>query len=155
MTDLEARIRRLEDIEAIRQLKYRYCAFCDDNYNPHGIASLFVEDGVWDGGAVFGKAEGPAAIADYFSKTPDLVKFAVHQVLNPRIDVDGDAATGQWYLFQPMVLHADDQALWLIANYDELYVRTVEGWRFRRLTLTIQRLSPTEQGFGKVPMFDL
>ena len=40
---LEKRIRRLEDIEAIKALKARYCGFCDANYDPEGIASLFVE----------------------------------------------------------------------------------------------------------------
>ncbi|MBV8360284.1 MAG: nuclear transport factor 2 family protein, partial [Deltaproteobacteria bacterium] len=45
--ELAARTQRLEDIENIKQLKARYCAFCDDNYNPQGIASLFTEDGVW------------------------------------------------------------------------------------------------------------
>ena len=47
---LAQRLQVLEDIEAIKRLKARYCAFCDDGYNPDGIAGLFVEDGVWDGG---------------------------------------------------------------------------------------------------------
>src|SRR5262245_11383232 len=41
---------RIEDIEAIKILKARYGYYCDDSYNPDGISSLFVEDGVWDGG---------------------------------------------------------------------------------------------------------
>ena len=40
---------QLEDIEAIKILKTRYGYYCDDSYNPDGISSLFVEDGVWDG----------------------------------------------------------------------------------------------------------
>ncbi len=46
------------DIEQIKQLKHRYCAYCDEQYDPDGIASLFTEDGVWDGGP-FRLAEGP------------------------------------------------------------------------------------------------
>ena len=42
---LAERLQVLEDIEAIKRLKARYCAQCDDGYNPDGIASLFVEDG--------------------------------------------------------------------------------------------------------------
>ena len=38
---LEERLQRIEDIEAIRLLKHRYCAFCDDNYDADGIAALF------------------------------------------------------------------------------------------------------------------
>ena len=41
--DLEARVRRLEDIEAIKQLKARYCALCDAGYDADGIAPLFTE----------------------------------------------------------------------------------------------------------------
>ena len=47
---LEARIQTLEDTNAIRNLKARYAELCDDNYNPDGIAALFVEDAVWDSG---------------------------------------------------------------------------------------------------------
>ncbi len=44
---LESRVRNLEDTDAIRNLKARYAELCDDNYNPDGIAALFVEDAVW------------------------------------------------------------------------------------------------------------
>ncbi len=72
--DLAAKIQRLEDIEAIRNLKARYCAFCDDAYDPDGIASLFVEDGIWEGGIrVRGKYEGREAIKSYFTGTSSLI----------------------------------------------------------------------------------
>ena len=45
----QQRLAQLEAIEAIKQLKYRYCAYCDDKYNPSGIAGLFTEDGIWEG----------------------------------------------------------------------------------------------------------
>lgn len=45
---LERRVRALEDANAIRNLKARYAAYCDDQYNPDGIASLFAEDAVWE-----------------------------------------------------------------------------------------------------------
>ena len=56
--DFDARLTRLEDIEEIKQLKARYCAYCDDGYDPNGIAALFTEDGIWDGGRTFGEARG-------------------------------------------------------------------------------------------------
>ena len=55
---LEARLRRLEDIEALKQLKAQYCAACDDGYDADRLASLFTEDAVWDGGRTFGVATG-------------------------------------------------------------------------------------------------
>ena len=150
MTDsLETKVQRLLDIEDIKILKRRYARFCDDSYNPDGIASCFTEDGVWDGGAL-GFAEGIAAIKEFFAAAPALVDFAVHYTTNPVIEVSGDTANGTWYLWQPMVMAEGDQAMWLGAHYDETYVRTDDGWRIAHLKLDIKNFSPYESGFGKV-----
>ena len=45
--DLEKRIAQIEDIEAIRKLKGRYCLHVDER-NENGWVSLFTEDGVWE-----------------------------------------------------------------------------------------------------------
>ena len=66
LEDLAARIRYLEDIEAIKVIKARYCAYCDAGYDPEGIAALFTDDGVWDGGRTFGRREGKVAIRRHF-----------------------------------------------------------------------------------------
>src|SRR3990172_11585987 len=97
--DLEARTRRLEDLEAIRQLKARYCRLCDDGYDADRLADLFTEDAVWDGG-MLGKAEGRERIRRFFQRSPEVIPFSVHMVMNPLITVDGDTASGTWYLFQ-------------------------------------------------------
>jgi hypothetical protein len=57
LADLERRVRALEDIEAIKQLKYRYADACDRGYDANALADLFTEDAVWDGG-LFGRYEG-------------------------------------------------------------------------------------------------
>ena len=54
MSDLERRVRELEDVEEIRRLKWRYCRCWDVGWSTHdgdgdGLAALFAEDGVWDG----------------------------------------------------------------------------------------------------------
>ena len=61
LEELERGIRVLEDIEAIRNLKMRYAAYCDDDYNPDGIAQLFVEDAVWESSSL-GNFQGREAI---------------------------------------------------------------------------------------------
>ena len=49
----EARIRRLEDIEAIRRRKVQYFDACDGGFGgiashePEAIAATFAEDGTW------------------------------------------------------------------------------------------------------------
>ena len=147
-SDLAKQIQRLIDIEDIKLLKHRYARLCDDNYNPDGIASLFTEDGIWDGGFL-GYAEGRKAIREYFQAAPDKVAYALHSVSNPIIEVDGDTAKGYWYLFQPMVINPDSQAMWLIAKYEDTYVRIDGMWKFKKLICKPEIFSPYEAGFGK------
>ena len=142
------KIQWLFDVEQIKQLKHRYGAFCDEHYNPEGIASLFTPEGVWDGGP-FGRAEGREVIRLFFKEVSKQVSFANHYVCNPIIEIEGDAASGRWDLWQPMVMAPEPATLWLVAKYREQYVRAEDGWLFKRLDLDVKALSPYEKGFGK------
>ena len=139
--DLERRIQVLEDIEAIKKLKHSYCAFCDDQYDADALADLFVEDAVWDG-KERGRNEGREAIRSFFKNAPQRLPFAIHMVLNPIIEVNGDRATGVWYLFQPCTYADGDLAVWGSARYDEEYVRVNGEWKFQNLTLTSHFWTP-------------
>ena len=150
--DLEKTVRRLADIEDIKQLKARYASACDDNYNPDTLAPLFAEDAIWDG-SILGYAEGRAGIHEFFSAASTLVPFAVHQVSNPLIEIDGDTATGQWFLWQPMVFQG--AALWLSATYDDLYVRQEGQWLYQHLKLNIRMLTPYEEGPAKTRIIEV
>jgi len=93
---LEKRVQVLEDIEAIKNLKARYAAVCDDKYNPPKGVKLFTQDAVWDGGKDFGVHKGRAAIKKFFEGVAQNIVFAVHYFLQPTIKVnkDGKTATG-------------------------------------------------------------
>jgi ketosteroid isomerase-like protein len=144
--DLERRLQVLEDSEAIKKLKARYCAYCDNNYDADSIASLFTEDAVWDGGS-FGKYEGREAIRTFFRGAPKLLTFAIHQVMNPLIEVQGKRATGKWYLFQPCTLAEGNQAAWLAARYEEEYVKVGGEWKFQHLKVFSSFMTPYDQGW--------
>lgn len=148
MEALEARFRKLADIDEIRLLKARYAAACDSNYDADAIADLFTEDAVWDGGK-FGKAEGRENIRRFFRHAREVFSFAIHNVMNPRIDVDGDRATGQWCLVQPATREPETQAVWLAAVYHDEYVRVSGKWLFKNLQLSSNFLTPYEQGWAK------
>ena len=148
LEDLERRLRVLEDIEAIKKLKARYCAYCDNNYDADGIAALFTEEAVWDGGN-FGRYEGREAIRTFFRGAPRIFPFAIHQVMNPIIEVEGEQAKGQWYLFQPATLAEGNQAVWLAARYEEEYVKVESEWKFKRLKVLPSFLTPYDQGWVK------
>src|SRR5260221_404979 len=128
--DLAQRVARLEAIEEIKGLKARYCAYCDDNYDPEGIASLFVEDGLWDGER-FGRHVGRDQIKAFFKSISGEIVFAAHLALNPIIEAkDADHATGRWRLIMPATVRTDgkNEARWLVAAYTESYVRVNGVW---------------------------
>jgi len=89
MASLEARVRTLADVEEIKALKARYAAACDDNYDAEAIAVLFTEDAIWDGGN-FGKAVGRESIRRFFCRATEIFPFAIHNVMNPRINESTD-----------------------------------------------------------------
>jgi len=147
MNTLEQQVQRLTDIEDIKQLKLRYAFFCDDNYNPDGLASCFTEDGVWDGAEEFGVHEGRHAIRNFFLGAPDMISFAMHYTTNPLIEVNGDVATGRWHLWQPMVQKEGNQALWYMAQYSEQYVRQEGNWLIKHLAITAKSFTPHDTSF--------
>lgn len=150
--ELQQTIQRLADIEDIKQLKARYASACDDDYNPATLAPLFAEDAIWDGN-ILGYAEGREGIREFFAAASSLVPFAVHQVSNPLIEIDGDSASGQWFLWQPMVF--GEQALWLSAVYHDNYVRVDGQWLIQHLKLDIRMLTPFEEGPAKTRIIDV
>ncbi len=140
-TDLARQIARLSAIEDIKQLKARYCAFCDQQYDPDGLAGLFVEDGIWDGGAEFGRHEGRAAIHAFFTSASGSIVFAAHLVMNPIIEVDGDTAHGRWRLLMPCTVNNEagvPEPRWLLSAYEEHYVRVDGRWLFQSLRVDNQ-----------------
>jgi hypothetical protein len=150
LEELAHKVQLLEDLEAIKRLKHQYCAHCDDKYNPDGIADLFIEEAVWDGGA-FGKCVGREAIREFFRGAPKVLSLAAHQVMNPIIDVAGDRATGEWKLLQPCTQETKPgpRAMWLAATYHDEYVRTASGWKFKSLRVDALFFAPHEDGWVK------
>jgi len=92
--DLEARLRRLEDREAIRELIARYGPLADTG-DGVGVAALFVPDGSY-GIAGFADANGRRAIAALLD-TPThqaLMEDGCAHLLGPvTITLDGERAT--------------------------------------------------------------
>lgn len=154
MSDLEAQVQRLAAIEDIKQLKAQYAEHCDNHYNPDGIAGLFVEDGVWDGGPGFGRYEGRAKIHAFFSQVSDEIVLAAHLSMNPIITVDGDRAAGRWRLLCPCTIKGESGepvARWLLAQYDEIYEKHDGRWRYRELNVNVNFNALHETGWAEAP----
>ena len=153
---LAARVRALEDAEAIRRLKARYAERVDARYGrtgPHPpeqlariageIAALFTEDAVWEGGAL-GTCSGRPAIRDRMAQ-PTL-HFSRHYFVNPQIEVTGDRATARWELLAPCTA-TDGRPMWMAGVEDDSYARVGDAWLHTRMKLGVHFFAPHERGW--------
>ena len=133
---LEARLRRLEDTEAIRALLDRYVEH-NESRDYAAYSALFARDGELALSTT--RLKGPAAIRDYLeknfggpanaSKGPQ--KGSSHVLTNIHIEVNGDTATSvcRWMLVTPGA-----EGRQLIASkgrYVDRLVREDGRWKFR------------------------
>ena len=137
---LEQRITRLEDIEAIKQLKARYAEICDDLHNPDRIASVFAEDAIWES-PDFGVAKGHAEIRALFERFKAMFSFSQHNMMNPIITVDGNRATGSWYIMGPWTQTDDGSRKWYALRYDDDYVKVGGEWKYAHLRVVLRMVS--------------
>ena len=143
--DLAARVQRLEDIEAIKRLKYRYCYYGDQKQFDKFMSVFASECSVDLGlGRVAATRQEVEAL---FRKSQSIITFANHMVHNPLIDVDGDTATGVWYYEVPNTRNG--VATWTQGRYDEIYVRENGDWKIKREVLTMSYVTPFDQGWVK------
>ena len=145
---LEARLARIEDLEAIRQLKATYCEICDDGHDPDRIVRIFSEDGIWEVGGV-GRAKGHAELRTLFARFRDEVSFSQHQVMNPILEVEGDRARGTWYFFAPFTFRAQNQARWLAARYEDDYVKQDGEWKIAHLRGVVRMVTDYERSWSR------
>jgi hypothetical protein len=146
--DLDRRITILEDIEAIKKLKARYCSVCDDDHNPDEITKLFASDGIWESDGI-GAHKGHAAIRALFERFRDRISFSQHNVMNPDITVSGDRAKGSWYFLGPFTFRKGNRQMWLAARYEEDYVKINGEWKFAHLRANGRMSAPYETGWAK------
>ena len=142
---LEQRITRLEDIEAIKQLKARYAEICDDLHNPDRICSVFAPDAIWES-PDFGVAKGHAQIRELFVNFQKMFSFSQHNMMNPIITVDGDRATGSWYIFGPWTQTEDSAQKWLALRYDDDYVKVDGEWKYAHLRVVLRMVADRAGG---------
>ncbi|MDD5081792.1 MAG: nuclear transport factor 2 family protein [Dehalococcoidales bacterium] len=144
--ELARRVQLLEDMEAIRKLKFRYAEACDDHYNADKLAQLFTEGAIWDGGQLLGVYRGKKAIYEYFKNTT--IAFAVHYFISPDIVINGDKAHARWYLWEATT--RKDQIPRLLSGYeDDDYVKVNDQWLQSYLKLTLNFYTPLLEGWVK------
>lgn len=115
-----------EDREAIRRLKHEYCYLIDDGDYEEWV-DLFTDDGQFSLGET--TFAGHDELYEFATERFDSVyETTAHVVSNPLIDVEGDEATGRWYL---MLAYRtpDGEVGWKQTTYEDEY-RKVDGeWK--------------------------
>jgi SnoaL-like domain len=156
---LEQRVRELEDIQLIERLKYRYAGYCDDGYNPDGIASLFVEDGRWIVDGVGGHNENREEIRAHFAALSGAIPWAQHYMINPAITVaaDGQSAVGKFHLLCVATIvrtnaPAEFDAVVLTIQYTDTFVKMDGEWLFQELLGRTHHVSDWTEGWVRQPM---
>ncbi|GAA4544155.1 nuclear transport factor 2 family protein [Pseudonocardia xishanensis] len=131
MATVEERLTRLEDIEAIRRLKSRYCNACDDGHDADAVATIFAPDAVWES-TDHGPHRGHDEIRAAFQGFGQAVSFSQHNTTNLDIEVHGDRAVGTWHFIGVLDFHEAPAALGS-TRYEEEYVKLDGEWRIQHL----------------------
>jgi uncharacterized protein (TIGR02246 family) len=132
----------MEDIEAIKQLKARYCRTMDTK-DWAAMRRVFTDDVTMDttdsgGGVVSGADDFMAFLVGAIG---DVV--TVHQCHTPEIEVTSPTtATGIWAM-EDMLRFADGTELHGYGHYYEAYRKADGAWRIASSTLTRLRMDLT------------
>ena len=144
------RLQTLEDIEAIRKLKFRYASLCDYGYQAEELATLFTEDAVWEAGEPWGNFVGPDAIKNFFLTMPDRVSFAVHALSNGQIEVDEHDASASWRTLIPAGFIEGDRnnPHWMFCDYKDTYRKVAGAWLFSRVIVNVTHTFAHTEGWA-------
>lgn len=146
LESLHQRLRLLEDIEAIRDLRKRYHYFINEEQFGR-IAELYTADAnvVLD---TVGSARGTAAIDALYRKIPDNADIVRQFIHNHLVEVDGDTAKGISYL--DARYGKDGESLLVAARFEETYTREAQGWLISETLVKIYFAAPVTPGWGIV-----
>lgn len=129
-SEIERRLRVLEDVEAIRTLKTRYLAACDAK-DPAAMRACFADGPVHiDYGRIgtFDRADALVKIFTDMACHPHMVEF--HHGVNPRIDVrDKDSASGRWGLHYQLIDTKANSLTQLGGYYEDEYRKLGGAWK--------------------------
>jgi ketosteroid isomerase-like protein len=151
LAQLEAKVQRLCDIEEIRALRARYHE-CINQNQLADIPNLFTEDGELDIGYL-GRARGRPKITKFFAAVPALLDFVKQFIHNHAVEVDGDRATAVSYLEAKSVSRG--KAYLVAGRYDDVCVRTPDGWRFASMKFEPYFTVPHDQGWAQEDLLQM
>lgn len=120
------------DVDAIKQVKYRYLRALDTKHWAD-LAATLTEDVIGNYGTSSGgrplRFANRDDLIDYLRSALGPAVITEHRVTHPEIEVTGDEARGTWYLQDRVIVAAADFMLIGAAFYHDRYRRTPAGWQ--------------------------
>jgi hypothetical protein len=121
----------LATLEELRQLKYRYLRTLDlklwDDFADTLAAGVQASYGARL------RFDGRDAVVEFMRNSLPPTIITVHQCHHPEITIDGDRATGTWYLEDKVIITEQRMLLTGAAFYEDEYTREADGrWRISR-----------------------
>ena len=114
-----------------QRVKYRYLRALDTKHWDE-FADTLTEDVIGDYGESLGEEHhftDRASLVEFMVKSMPAGMITEHRVTHPEIDVDGDEATGIWYLQDKVIVPEFDFMLIGAGFYHDRYRRTADGWK--------------------------
>jgi len=136
LTDLEKRIRVMEDIEAIKKLKAKYFR-CVDKKLWDEMEGCFAEDAVADYGMGIELLQGRKAIIQFLKGNLGRESMiTAHQGHNPEIEITSDTtAKGVWLLNDRLIVQTI-ATLNGWGYYEDEYVKVNGEWKKKSTKIT-------------------
>ena len=155
--NVEQRITRLEDIEAVKNIITQFARGADARCDPTILRPIFADEAVFDIGQ-FGTLEGGDNIVEQMHANVDKgFNWTIHYLTTPMVEIadsDLDRATCFFYLWEVATHPVQDQAdkaYWIGGWYDATAVKLAGKWGFSHLKLTLSLLSPYDEGWKPMP----
>jgi hypothetical protein len=145
--DTTAEFRAIADRLAIHDVLSRYSTAIDTK-NFELLDDVFTPDGVADYTASGGIRGTLPEIKTWLAAALGVFSVVQHLVTNVRVEIAGDEATTECYLFNPLGYATDGgktEMLYCGGSYRDRFVRTPKGWRIR------ERVIQTLYLDGKLP----
>jgi hypothetical protein len=125
----------VETLEGLRQLKYRYLRTLDLKQWDEFARTLAPDVEASYGPKL--RFSGREAVVDFMTSSLPPTIITVHHCHHPELTVDGDTATGTWYLDDRVIITEQRMLLTGAAFYDDTYTRGADGTsRISRTTAT-------------------
>lgn len=146
VAEMEARITRAEDIEAIQKLTYAYFNGLTLGKTEH-LIDFFADD--CQIATPKGLIEGRESVNRYLNELCGWHTGAESNfLLHPIIDVHGSHATGNWFFYFINTYYLTSQPMFVTAFlYDNEYVKINGQWKLKKIQWTLRYGPPARPPF--------